>query len=278
MNPLAAVRDAAWLTADRARAYGRLLSVALAVSAVWIMAARFQYTGAGQRPVDDFLTFLAAGDMMRHGQAAAAYHMDAFTAALSHYAVMGTGRLPFLYPPIMLVVCGWMANLPETLAYFVFESVTLIPLLVCLYDLLPKRWAILPIVAAPAVLMNFGSGQTGFFPAAAYAMAAVLMEKRPALAGAALGLLLFKPHFALLVPLALACAGQWRAFIACGATAAGLALASLAFLPVQAWVSFFSQQGLARTMLEHGTNILLSVDPVGALRAAGAPLAAAYSV
>jgi hypothetical protein len=277
MRAVAVFRDAAWLTADRARAYGLVLSMALAAMACWIIVNRFMHAASDHRPIDDFMTFLAAGDMVRDGQAAAVYHMEEFTKALSHYADMGEGRLPFLYPPIMLVLCGWINHLPEPAAYAAFELLALIPLLISLYALLPKRWVILPLLTAPAVLMNFGSGQTGFFPAAAYAMAAVLMEKRPGFAGAALALLLFKPHFALLVPLALACARQWRAFFACGASAAALSALSLLAFPAQVWMNFFNQPSLMKFMLEHGTNILLSVDPFGAMRAAGASISSAYA-
>ena len=99
MKALAILRDAEWLSASRARAYGQILAVALAGCAIWILAARFRHGGAAQRPADDFLTFLAAGEMVRAGHAASIYDMEAFTATLNHYAIMGEGRLPFLYPP-----------------------------------------------------------------------------------------------------------------------------------------------------------------------------------
>ena len=46
--------------------------------------------------------------------------------------------------------------------------------------------------------------------------------RRPVLAGALLGALVIKPHLALLVPFWLAAGGQWRAFAAAAASAAGL--------------------------------------------------------
>ena len=178
----------------------------------------------------------------------------------------------------MLILCGWITRLPEVLAYLAFELVTLVPLLICLWLMLPRRFAIIPLLIAPAFLMNFGSGQTGFFPALAYAGGALLMDSNPIAAGMSLGLLLFKPHFALLVPLVLAASANWRAFFACGATAAGLAALSLLAFPVQVWIEFFNQPGLMKYMLEHGSNILLSVGPFGALRAAGASLPLAYTI
>lgn len=277
MIALSVLRDAPWLTASRARAYGMVLSVFLAAAAIWIVLARFQHGGAAHPPADDFLTFHAAGRMVQDGHTDEIYDMGAFTARLSQYADMGQGRLPFLYPPIMLIVCRWIATLPEASAYLVFEALCLLPLLFCLWRLLPRRVPLLPLLTAPALLMNLGSGQTGYFPALAYAGAAVLMPARPGLAGMSLGLLILKPHFALLVPAALAVAGQWRAFFACGATAAALCLLSLLALPAQLWVDYVHQSGLMKFMLEHGTNIKLAVGPFGALRAAGAGLTLAYA-
>jgi hypothetical protein len=54
----------------------------------------------------------------------------------------------------------------------------------------------------------------------------VWVERRPALAGAGLGLLCVKPHYALLVPVVVLARRHWRAVLAGVAVAGGLALAS----------------------------------------------------
>ena len=57
-----------------------------------------------------------------------------------------------------------------------------------------------------------------------------LLGRRPVIAGLLLGALVVKPHLALLVPFWLAAGGQWRAFLAAGASALCLlAISWLAF-------------------------------------------------
>jgi hypothetical protein len=80
--------------------------------------------------------------------------------------------------------------------------------------------------------------------------AVLLAEKRPTLAGILFGSLIFKPHLALLVPVALAVRGMWRAFFAAGATASALIALSLAVLGADTWRGFFAVSPLARKALE----------------------------
>jgi alpha-1,2-mannosyltransferase len=61
------------------------------------------------------------------------------------------------------------------------------------------------------------------------------LARRPALAGLLLGLLTYKPQFALLVPIALAASRQWRALAVAAAAACALALASVAAFGIEPW-------------------------------------------
>jgi hypothetical protein len=275
---LSALRDARWLNAARAQAYAIILAILLGAAALVVVHARFAPATPGLQPATDFIPFYAAGTMVREGHAAAPYTLDALTAVEARFAAMADLKLPFMYPPPLLVLCGWLAALPEPLAYAVFEALGLVPLLLCLWTLLRRPgWAIVPLLFAPAVLMNLGSGQTGFLSAASFAGAALLLGQAPGLAGACLGLLVFKPHFALLVPVALLAARRWRALLACGATAAAICAATLVALPATVWSAFLTQAAVTRRVLEYSTNSHLLISPYGALHAAGASLAAAYA-
>jgi hypothetical protein len=275
---LTALRNAPWLTAARAQAYAVILAIVLGGAALVVAHARFAPATPGLQPATDFVAFYGAGTLVREGHPAGAYNLDALTAAETRFATLGGRKLPFMYPPVLLVLCGWLAALPEPVAYAVFEALGLVPLLVCLWLLLRRpRWAILPLLAAPAVLMNIGSGQTGFFTASAYAAAAVLIGRAPGGAGVCLGLLVYKPQFALLVPAALFAARRWRTLITCGATAAALCAATLLALPAATWGAFLAQQTVIRRVLEYSSIAHLAITPFAALRVAGAGLAAAYA-
>ena len=65
-------------------------------------------------------------------------------------------------------------------------------------------------LAFPAVLVNLGHGQNGFLTAALLGGALVVLDRRPIVAGILFGLLVYKPQFGLMIPLALVAGGHWR--------------------------------------------------------------------
>ena len=70
------------------------------------------------------------------------------------------------------------------------------------------------LLAAPAVFINAVGGQNGTWTAALFGGGLSLLERRPLLAGGLLGLLIYKPQLALLIPVALLAGRHWRAFAA----------------------------------------------------------------
>ena len=62
-------------------------------------------------------------------------------------------------------------------------------------------------LAYPAVLINIGHGQNGFLTAALLGGALVILDRRPIVAGILFGLLVYKPQFGLMIPLALIAGG-----------------------------------------------------------------------
>jgi hypothetical protein len=276
------LRDAHWLTASRGRAYAVILAVLLLASAGVVVQARLRQ--AAQDPhhlpeATDFLPFYTAGRLASAHRPADAYRLSVLVKEEQARAIMQGGSLPFLYPPPMLLLCAAVSALPFALAWLAFEAVGLVPLVWALRRVLPQRWAVLPLLTAPAVLMNFGSGQTGFLTAACFAWAAVLLDARPALAGAVLGVLVAKPHLAVLLPIALFAARRWHAAAACAASAAAICAVSWLVFGTAAWAAFLAQAPLAREVLEQWPadwRILLS--GYGATRVLGGGVALGYAV
>jgi len=58
-----------------------------------------------------------------------------------------------------------------------------------------------------------------------------------------LGLLCYKPHLALLVPVALAAGGHWRAFGAAAVTVAVVVGLSVALFGVEPWRAYLAELG-----------------------------------
>jgi hypothetical protein len=109
---------------------------------------------------------------------------------------------------------------------------------------------LIPILAFPAVFIEVGHGQNGFLSAALFGGGVLLLDRRPALAGALLGCLVYKPHLGLLIPVVLAASGRWRSIAAATAAVAGLAALSVAAFGGGAWRAFLAASPMARAALE----------------------------
>ncbi|HVU41626.1 MAG TPA: glycosyltransferase family 87 protein [Xanthobacteraceae bacterium] len=135
-------------------------------------------------------------------------------------------------------------------------------------------------LAYPAVLINIGHGQNGFLTAALLGGALIVLDRRPILAGILIGLLVYKPQFGLMIPLALVAGGHWRTFAAAAATVAALTLVTtLAFGP-EVWPAFKASTEFSRSVvLEQGQTGWQKIQSVFSwARMWGAPIPLAYAL
>ena len=138
-------------------------------------------------------------------------------------------------------------------------------------------WLLLAL-AYPAVLINIGHGQNGFLTAALLGGSLLILDRRPIIAGILIGLLVYKPQFGLMIPLALVAGGYWRTFAAAAATIAALTLVTtLAFGP-DIWHAFMLSTKFSRTVvLEEGQTGWQKIQSVFSwARMWGAPVSLAY--
>jgi hypothetical protein len=100
------------------------------------------------------------------------------------------------------------------------------------------------------------------------------------LAGAAFGALVIKPHFGVLIPLALLAGRHWRAVLTAGASSVGLILLSMALFGLGSWSAFFDMAlHSARQAIESGAiDFAGRIDPGGAARLLGAGTATGWRV
>jgi hypothetical protein len=180
-----------------------------------------------------------------------------------------------------MLLCAALAHLPYLVAFIVFEAATLFLYLLVGSRILADRSgaAIIALLAFPLVFWNIGLGQNGFLTAGLFGAATLVVDRRPIVAGILFGALCYKPQFGVLVALALAAAGQWRAFAAAGASAAFLVLASLALFGAAAWQGFLTSLSAAPAMYESGRILFAGMaNPFGAARLVGAGLPLAYGL
>lgn len=232
-------RDAVWLNRERARAYALLLVIAFVLLVLaGIVTKEFFFNGERVR-AGDFLAFWSASVLALGGEPLAAYDA-ARHAAMGAAAIGGPGAesLPWLSPPHFLLLLMPFSLLPYPWAWALWSALTAIPFALACRAVLPVRGAWIIGLATPGAMLCMAVGQTGLLTSALAATTLVAMERRPVLAGMALGLLTLKPQFGLLFPVFLAFGGRWVAFAAATVTFLLLTgLAAWAFGPA-IWPAF----------------------------------------
>jgi hypothetical protein len=229
----------------------------------------------------DFVSFYAAGSLANAGTPALAYDHAAHLAAEEVVVGAGIGYQYFNYPPVFMLLCAVLARLPYLVAFALFEGGTLLLYLFVARRILGDRSAaaLVVLLAFPIVFWNFGLGQNAFLTAALFGAATLLIDRRPAVAGLLFGALCYKPQFGLMIPLALAAAGQWRAFAAAAASAAALVLVSIAMFGVDTWRSFIDTVVASPTMYQSGRILFAGMANVfGGARVLGAEAGFAYGL
>jgi alpha-1,2-mannosyltransferase len=229
----------------------------------------------------DFVSFYAAGSLADAGAPELAYDQAAHYAAEQRATARGVEYNFFYYPPPFLLVCGALAQLPYLPAFVAFQVLTLVAfLLVARLITQAGRWRDLsPLLAFPAVLWTIGLGQNAFLTAALLGAGTLLLDRRPIASGLVFGALCYKPHFALLVPVALAAGGHWRAFVAAGFSAATLAAASLAVFGWTTWSAYLTAFADSHSVYESGRVALGAfVTPFGGVRLLGGSPHLAYAL
>ena len=257
-----------------------LLLVLQAAAFVFLFAGVHGWIVRLDHPVSmDFVSFYAAGLLVDQGQAAAAYSRAAHFAAEQAVLSPGIGYQFFLYPPPFLLVCAVLARLPWAVSFVVFEAVTLLGCLLVLRATLglPWRHCLAGLLAFPAVPWVLLLGQNSFMTAGLFGMTLLLLERRPVLAGLMIAGLSCKPHFAILVPLAFAAGGHWRAFAAAAAGVLATCVLATLLCGMQIWLAYLATMTASQPELQAGLvgRFGAMVSPYGALRALGMPHPAA---
>ena len=281
---LAAVLSRAdFLDAGRTYVMARAAAIGIVVSVLaLVLTAHRGADHNGTVPGGDFVAYWVAAGLARAGHAASAYLPDAVYAA-EHRAVSmpADAFLPFYYPPVWLVLLLPFSALPYVASWLAFCATTGAAFLLTLRRLLPRSlpgiW--LGLLGFPGLLVNAGNGQNGFVTATCFAAYGVLLDRRPFLAGMALGCLSFKPQFALAVPVALLAARRVRPLLGAALSGALLVAASLAVFGTPPWHGFAAALPMARPMFERGLLFPFKVISVlGGMRMIGLPGGLAYAV
>jgi Glycosyltransferase family 87 len=279
---LAALRSGAWLDRRRILLCASVLLAAEIASFAFVIAGTHGWIVPLDRPTTtDFVSFYAAGRLADAGTPQLAYNPTAHLAAEEAVTAPGIQYQFFYYPPVYQLLCAVLARLPYLVAYVTFAAATLLAYIAVSRRILGDRslTALVALLAFPEVFWTLGLGQNAFLTAALFGGATLLVDRRPVLAGILFGSLCYKPHFGLLIPLALIAIGNWRAVAAAAATVAGLVLASVGMFGWDTWRDYIAAAAAAPEMYESGRILFAGfVSPFGAVRLIGGSIALAYAV
>lgn len=259
-----------------------LAAVTWLCAAAWIGLSRDGVDISGRPLGTDFISFWSAGRLLVEGAGPSAPYTPQALASVEAAAFPGANEAftPFPYPPIFLLLCLPLGALPYAGALAAWLATT-----GTAYVLVLRRWLqaapadLLLLLAYPGVLVNAGHGQNGFLSTALLGGGAWALRRRPVAAGLCLGALVFKPHLALLIPVALLAAGAWRTLAATGATAVALIAVSLWAFGPEAWKGFAdglpAMSGVLTTGLLHPGKVQTAF---GAAKMLGAGNTLAFAI
>jgi hypothetical protein len=248
------LRSGAWLTRGRVAAYCRIFLTIEILAAVLLVALAHGPLDPSGKPVGtDFVSFYAAGGLAADGDAASAYRPEAHFRR--EQAIVGSAEIPyyaFYYPPPYLLICRVLAAPPYLAALGLWMLAGAIAYALAIRMVLPERGTLAAALAFPAVFICVGHGQNALLTAAILGAATALIDRRPVMAGALLGLLCCKPQLALMVPVALLAGRRWPALAAAAASAAALCGAATLAFGTAIWTDYWAISVEATSLFESG--------------------------
>jgi hypothetical protein len=282
------LRNADFLTRERMTIWSAGCVIGFSLGILFLFISAHGLNDYAGRPLgSDFSNVYAAGVATLHGNATAPF--DIVRQQQQERAIFGanTQLYGWHYPPFFLLIAALLAELPYIFALVLWQLVTLLLYLVAMWLLLHNSaaprlsrdplWLLLAL-GFTAVFLNFTHGQNGFLTAALFASALALLDTRRTFAGILLGLLCYKPQFAVVIPLVLVATGRWRTFIS--ATATVLAAATLVtwLFGVEIWPAFVASSHFTRqVILEQGATGFYKIQSAFAvIRLWGGGILSAY--
>lgn len=211
----------------------------------------YRSAGRGESPMfTDFTPIFAASLQLRAEPPVTlymprpryAYELQAAQAAygnqLSPAQAREVGFSAWMHPPIFMLFCLPLAFFPYLPAFLLWAVATALPYVLVIGRIISRRGAAAFALAAPPVFYNLIYGQTGFLSAGFIGLGLLHLAQRPVLAGVFIGLASFKPHFGVLLPVALLAGRHWRAFGSATATVLALLVLTLFLFGDDPWFAF----------------------------------------
>jgi len=271
-----------WLSRERVV---RIAAISGIISAICVLAlfatARGTLDCRGRPLGTDFSNVWTAGRMALDGAAAKAWSWpDHFAVQRALHHKPDVDLFGWHYPPPFLLIATSLATLPYVWALIAWQLSTLGLFTVMMWRLVSKREVILLTLAAPVTLICLMHGHNGFLTALLFGGGLMMLDRRPILAGLLFGCLVYKPQFALVIPVLLLAGRHWRAITGAALSSALLIGLTLAIWGWPVWQAFLDSLPLTtHVVIEQGsTGFHKIMSPFAAVRLWGGDIASAYAV
>ncbi|MCP1243101.1 glycosyltransferase family 87 protein [Acetobacter lambici] len=226
----------------------------------------------------DFILFWAASSQILHGHFSDIYNTAAHEAAMQSGQFLNHPyKLPFLYPPPMLLFIWPIAFFTYSLSYALWALSA--PIITAkTLNLLCKNWSIATFAFfSPQFAVSLSTGQNGLLIALILTLGIFYLKEKPFLSGLILGLLVIKPHVVFLVPLSLIFSRQWRIVAGIATSASFMIILSYCIFGLETWKRFFEYSHTMQSNILHDVFLCqIFITIFGFLSVHGLPFIAAF--
>ncbi|EME3970256.1 DUF2029 domain-containing protein [Vibrio fluvialis] len=218
----------------------------------------------GQVVGRDFLQFWTAASLAVNDRYNDIYDFFVFTSHAPEQVKESGVTFNFLYPPhalALILPIGKLNYIPALALWTV--SCLAIYLIVAKFSLrnFDRFW--FALILAPATIQNISFGQSGLFSSALLVGGLICLKRYPKIAGILFGILTFKPHMGLLIPIALIAGSYWKTLLWASISTLSFLGLSIYILDVTIWLSWFENEPwvYAKHWIEHGVGLGIFMQP-----------------
>lgn len=203
----------------------------------------------------DFVNVFTSGRFVIEGRLADLYDKDAYRAWQTAHFGWGIHDHMYSYPPVTLFYTPLFGALPYLWALALWTIVSLL-----LFGLAARPWLAREKLAEglglilPTTIVCVWAGHYGLIMGALWLAAWHHLETRPKLSGLMTGLMIIKPHMAVLMPILYLRRKAWTAIASAAATVAVLVTLSILVFGVDLWRTYLESTSQSQLNLIHATH------------------------
>jgi alpha-1,2-mannosyltransferase len=264
------------LDRERLNTYPKIiLFLYVVIYGLWILSGSGYADPLGKPIGSDFSGFWATSLMVLSGEAAQVYDDNKIFAVEKSITGMDY-KNPIPYPPIWFLIVAPLALLAYIPSLILWLTLTFLTFSYVTYRCAPHTLTIWLTFSFPGTFQNVIHGQNGFLTTSILGLAMLMIDKYPLMAGLVLGLLSFKPHLVMIIPLFLFAGRSWRTLLGLSISVSLLSLTSVILFGLDPWFSFFEKIPFMLYLLKNEfLQMHQVVSTVGALLLMGLPYKAA---